>query len=168
MAQDPKKTTPSSPAPKNQAAAAARSTSKPSTKPAPVAPPAPPEVPSGQLMLKVKDLVDRVAEATDGKRGQIKDIVEATLAVLGRALDAGETLNLPPIGKIRVSKAVSEGTKGAMTVKVRKGNPPKEKAPKPPKEPKVKEKTAGKGNGKGGGNAKAGGKAKEALAEAED
>lgn len=156
MAQDPKKTTPPS------ADAKAPVAAKPSTKPAPVAPPAPPEKPAPLVALKVKDLIDRVAEATDGKRTVVKDIVEATLAVLGKALDGGETLNLPPIGKIRVAKSVAEGEKGAMTVKVRKGNPPKEKAPKPPKAPKVKEKPAGKGKGKGGG------KAKEALAAAED
>lgn len=161
MAQEPKKTPSTSTAAKAPGGNAARTASKPSTRPAPVAPPGSPEVPSGQLMLKVKDLVDRVTDATDGKRAVVKDIVEATLAVLGRALDAGETLNLPPIGKIRVAKAVAEGGTGAMTIKVRKGNPPKVKAPKPPKEPKVKEKT-GKGNGKGAD------KAKETLAAADD
>jgi uncharacterized membrane protein YgcG len=186
MAQEPKKITPArapespvtAPLSKNPPATA-RTTTKPSTKPAPMAPP---EQLAGQLVLKVKDLVDRVTEATDGNRGQIKGIVEATLAVLARALDAGETLNLPPIGKIRVAKPVAEGTTGAMTVKVRKGNPPKPKEPKPPKpakEPKVKEKGAGgKGGGKGaggngggggkGGGGKGGGKGKQTLAGAED
>jgi hypothetical protein len=70
--------------------------------------------------LRVRDLVDRVAEATGAKKKDTREIVEATLAALGTAIDAGDVLNLPPLGKLRVSRAAS-GETGAATLKLRRG-----------------------------------------------
>jgi hypothetical protein len=58
-------------------------------------------------MLRTKDLVARVAEATGGKVKDVRDTVGAVLAELGKALDAGAFLNLPPLGKVKIV-----GTKG--------------------------------------------------------
>jgi hypothetical protein len=69
--------------------------------------------------LRVRDLVDRVAEATGAKKKDTREIVEATLAALGTAIDAGDVLNLPPLGKLRVSRAAS-GETGAATLKLRR------------------------------------------------
>lgn len=72
------------------------------------------------VQLKKKDLVARVVAALDGKKkGQVKDIVEATLAALGEALQKGESLNLPPFGKARIAKSKGEGKASSMTVKLR-------------------------------------------------
>lgn len=69
--------------------------------------------------LKKKELIARVTEAVGGKKKGVKEVVEATLAVLGAALQSGEGLNLPPFGKARVAKAKGEGKSAAMTVKLR-------------------------------------------------
>lgn len=70
--------------------------------------------------LKKKDLVARVVAALDGKKkGQVKEIVEATLAALGEALQKGESLNLPPFGRARIARQKGEGKTSAMTVKLR-------------------------------------------------
>lgn len=70
--------------------------------------------------LKKKDLVARVVAALDGKKkGQVKDIVEATLAALGEALQKGEALNLPPFGRARIARQKGEGKTSSMTVKLR-------------------------------------------------
>jgi nucleoid DNA-binding protein len=90
--------------------------------------------------LKKKDLIDRVLKVTGGKKKAVRDIVEATLNVLGDALSKGEMLNLPPFGKAKVSRPSDAGSGKAMTVKLRRGQ----------------------GNGSGGG------KAKLALADTEE
>ena len=86
------------------------------------------------LSMRVKDLVERVAAAGDFKKKDVRDIVEATLIELGKALEAGESLNLPPFGKmhIRNHRAIDNGA-SAMTLKVRRG-PSKNAAAKDAKE----------------------------------
>ena len=69
--------------------------------------------------LRLKELVDRVAASTGGKKKDVKEIVEATLTQLGLALHAGEMLNLPEFGKVRVAKAQGAGPGSAMTLKLR-------------------------------------------------
>jgi len=82
-------------------------------KPQPVAEPAEAAVAPG--ILKLKELVDAVAAATGGKKPEVKPLVEATLAALGKALATGRAVAAPPLGKIRVVK-----TKGpALTLKLR-------------------------------------------------
>ena len=83
--------------------------------------------------LKKKDLVARVVAALDGKKkGQVKEIVEATLATLGEALAKGESLNLPPFGRARIARQKGEGKTSAMTVKLRGAG--EKNAPKAPKQ----------------------------------
>lgn len=69
--------------------------------------------------LRLKELVDRVAASTGGKKKGVKEIVEATLTQLGLALHAGEMLNLPEFGKVRVAKPQGAAPGSAMTLKLR-------------------------------------------------
>lgn len=70
--------------------------------------------------LKKKELIARVVTALDGKKkGNVKDIVEATLATLGEALQKGEALNLPPFGRARVSRQKGEGAASLTTLRLR-------------------------------------------------
>lgn len=70
--------------------------------------------------LKKKDLIDSVVGITGGKKKAVRDVVEATLKVLGDALSKGAMLNLPPFGKAKVSRQ-QDGTSGKpMTVKLRR------------------------------------------------
>lgn len=73
-------------------------------------------------VLRKKELIERVVAVSGAKRKAAKDIVEATLQVLGEALAKGETLALPPFGKARTTKQKDTSAGGSlMTVKVRRG-----------------------------------------------
>ena len=70
--------------------------------------------------LRKKELIARVVEALDGKKkGSVKDIVEATLATLGAAVQNGEALTLPPFGRGRVTKQTGEGAASMTTLRLR-------------------------------------------------
>lgn len=75
---------------------------------------APAKAPAGSG-LKLKDLVESVASATGAKKPEAKKAVEATLAALSAALQAGTDLNLPPLGKLRVARS----TGSVLTLKLR-------------------------------------------------
>ena len=77
---------------------------------------------SKTLALKKRELVERVAALSGGKKKSVKEVVEATLAVLGEALEKGEELILPPFGKAKVNRA-KDGAAGSklLTVKLRRG-----------------------------------------------
>jgi DNA-binding protein HU-beta/DNA-binding protein HU-alpha len=78
--------------------------------------------------LRLKALVDRVAASTGGKKKGLKETIEATLKELGLALQNGEMLNLPQLGKVRVAKSEGATPGSAMTLKLRRnGNAPKKK-----------------------------------------
>lgn len=82
--------------------------------------------------LKKKELIERVADAIGGKKKDVKEIVEATLAALGEALQKGEALHLPPFGHAKVSRSKGEGKESSMTVKLRGAG--EKVAPRPKKE----------------------------------
>ena len=69
-------------------------------------------------VLKAKDLVARVAEATGAKVKDIRIAVEATLAELGKALDAGDILHLPPLGRIRITPGKAGASDGPLKLKL--------------------------------------------------
>ena len=71
-------------------------------------------------MLKKPEFIDRAVARTDVKKRDAKPAIEAALAVLAEALENGEELNLPPMGKMRVvkTKDIGEGAV-VMTLKLR-------------------------------------------------
>jgi nucleoid DNA-binding protein len=83
--------------------------------------PASSPAPEPVAQLKKKELIERVVAAMGGKKKGVREIVEATLTILGDALDKGEGLNLPPFGKARIAKQGGTGSDAAMTLKVRRG-----------------------------------------------
>jgi len=76
-------------------------------------------VPQGE-MLKKAEFIDRAVERGDVKKRDAKPAIEAALAVLSESLMAGEELNLPPMGKMRVvkSKDIGDGAR-VLTLKLR-------------------------------------------------
>ena len=70
--------------------------------------------------LKMKDLIDKVAQATGGKKAAVRDVVEATLRILGDALSQGVMVNLPPFGKAKVSRMAEPGSGKPMIIKLRR------------------------------------------------
>ena len=113
--------------PKTAQKTGAKATEKPADKVKPAKPegekPAKPAAskPTAGTTLRAKDLVARVAEATGAKIKDIKITVEATLSELGKALDAGEALNLPPLGRVKITPAKEEGGSAPMKLKLRRG-----------------------------------------------
>jgi nucleoid DNA-binding protein len=91
----------------------ARSATKPTAKPSK------PAAATKAEAFRLKDLLEAVANATGGKRPEVKKTVEATLAGLADALKRGSDLNLPPLGRIRVAKAAGKDGAPAMTLKLR-------------------------------------------------
>lgn len=71
--------------------------------------------------MKVKDLIARVATATDLNKKDVRVIVDAVLAELGKALEASESLNLPPFGRLRIANQKSDASGQMMTLKLRRG-----------------------------------------------
>ncbi|WP_226341074.1 HU family DNA-binding protein [Gemmobacter serpentinus] len=108
-----------------------KAASKPASEPAPpeaaaiAAPPSQggPEIKvmSAANSLKLKALIDQVAEASGAKPKLVKPVVEATLAAMGRALSDGMELNLPPFGKARVSRQKEAGSGEMLIVKLKRG-----------------------------------------------
>ncbi len=71
-------------------------------------------------VLRKKELMERVAALSGCKKKMARDTVEATLSLMGEALDRGEELNLPPFGKARITRSrdLSGGT--ALMLKLRR------------------------------------------------
>lgn len=59
--------------------------------------------PQPASVVQKKDFVDRVVAASGARKADARPIIEATLAQLGKALSAGETLAVPPLGRARVN-----------------------------------------------------------------
>lgn len=60
--------------------------------------------PVSAKVLRKREVLARVAHAADVPQNQVRAVVDITLAELGRAIAAGETLALPPFGRARVSR----------------------------------------------------------------
>lgn len=72
-------------------------------------------------IVKLKDLVEQIAEATGGNKPAVKRVIEETLAAMGAALNKGSNLAIPPLGRIRVAKVSA----GILTLKLRPADSPR-------------------------------------------
>lgn len=120
--------------------------------------------PEGGPVLTRKVLMERVQAITTAKPKDVRDVVEATLAVMGNAVKAGEILRLPPfgIGRPRKAKEGASPLSAMMLVKTSLA-PAKEKPAKPEKDAKGPDagmRGQGKGGAGKGGQGKGGNKAK--------
>ncbi|MEL6452650.1 MAG: HU family DNA-binding protein [Pseudomonadota bacterium] len=99
---------------------------------APVVTDAPTPVVSGPMMRK-PELVDAVVAKTGMKKKDVKPVVEATLAVLGAALQDGRELNLQPMGKITVNREKKKATGKMLVARIRQSQdlPSEEANPDP-------------------------------------
>lgn len=71
--------------------------------------------------LKMKDLLAAVVVQTGAKKKDAKDVVDAVLAQMAGALQAGKSLNLPPLGNLRIAKIQDKGGVKMMVLKLRMG-----------------------------------------------
>lgn len=60
--------------------------------------------PGNAQVLQKRQLVARIAQRAGRRNAEVRDIVDATLAELGEAISAGQTLALPPLGRARISR----------------------------------------------------------------
>ena len=88
-------------------------------KPAEAAPKSPDAVPQKPLVRR-KELVARIVASTGMKPNQVKSVLDGVLDELGRALAAGEGLNVPPLGKLVVKRAKTVGDHDIMVCKLRR------------------------------------------------
>jgi nucleoid DNA-binding protein len=107
---------------------------KPATKPAPkpaakAVPAALDKAPAEAVTLvkvkantvKIKDVLDQVAALQGGKKKGMKEVIEATLTVLGAAFARGDAVNLPGFGRARVAQAEDMAAGKPMTIKMKSG-----------------------------------------------
>lgn len=59
--------------------------------------------PHAASVVQKRDFIDRVVAASGARRAEARPIIEETLAQLGKALSAGETLAVPPLGRARMN-----------------------------------------------------------------
>ena len=70
--------------------------------------------------VKKPVFLDRVMQMTSVKKREAKPAIEAAMQVLADALEKGEELNLPPLGKLKVVKSkTTPGGAKVLTVKLR-------------------------------------------------
>jgi DNA-binding protein HU-alpha len=82
-----------------------------------------PEAPAAATnvkMMKLKDLLEKVAKTTGSKKKLIRPVVEATLAALGTALAEGSDLNLQGLGKAHVNRQRENGAGEVLIIKLRR------------------------------------------------
>ncbi|WP_415403179.1 HU family DNA-binding protein [Tateyamaria sp. SN3-11] len=99
---------------------------------APVVVDSPTPVVAGPMMRK-KELIDAVVAKSGLKKKDVKPAVEATLAVLGSALQDGRELNLQPLGKIKVNREKKLAAGKMMIARIRQSQdlPTQEAHPDP-------------------------------------
>ncbi len=71
--------------------------------------------------VKLTDLVDRVVASSGQKKAEATKAVKATLAVLAGAIEAGEVLALPPLGRLTLAKRKTTAKGEILTLKLRRG-----------------------------------------------
>jgi DNA-binding protein len=72
------------------------------------------------VMLRKKDMLQRLSERTGMRKNQLKPVMEAVLAELGDALIKGESLNLPPLGKLSVNRSIAQEKADVVICKLRR------------------------------------------------
>ncbi|MCV2880771.1 HU family DNA-binding protein [Actibacterium sp. XHP0104] len=75
------------------------------------------------VFVQKKDLIERVVQESGLKKSQVKPVVEATLAVLGKALSNGEALNIRPLGKVQVNRRKDMAKGHVLTTRIRRAEP---------------------------------------------
>ena len=67
-----------------------------------------PSITAPDTALNKKQLIERVVERSGIKKKDAKPAIEATLAILGEALEAGEEMNLQPLGKVMIKREIDK------------------------------------------------------------
>lgn len=74
----------------------------------------------GAARVRLQEISERIATRLGIRKSKVRPVIEATFRTLADALDAGERLVLPHLGKLRVSRSKATPKGAAMTVKVKR------------------------------------------------
>ena len=75
-------------------------------------------------VLRKKELIERVVATSGAKKKDAKPAIEAVLEVLGKALAAGEDLNLPGLGKVMIKRRKEQPSATVLTCRIRQPKKP--------------------------------------------
>jgi nucleoid DNA-binding protein len=70
------------------------------------------------VQIKKKDFIDKVVAASGAKKADARAVVDATLALLADRVLAGDEVNLPPLGKLRLLKEKDTGKARIATLRL--------------------------------------------------
>ena len=70
--------------------------------------------------LRKKELIDTVVERSGIKKRDVKPVIEAMLAVLGENIADGRDINIPPFGKLKVTRMKKTTKASVMTMRLRR------------------------------------------------
>lgn len=76
--------------------------------------------PENARVLQKRQLMAHVVRRTGLRSGDVRPVVEATLAELGNAIASGMTLALPPLGRGRVSRRLDASGAEIITLRLRR------------------------------------------------
>lgn len=76
--------------------------------------------PGTARVLQKRQFLSAVAHRAGMRNAQVKPIVEATLAELGDAIAAGQTLALPPLGRARINRQRDVSGSEVITLRLRR------------------------------------------------
>lgn len=85
-----------------------------------VAPNVSESAPSALPEMRKRELIDAVVDRCGIKKKYAKPAVEAALAILGEALEEGRSLQMPPLGKVKVQRAKELEDGQVIVAKVRR------------------------------------------------
>jgi nucleoid DNA-binding protein len=80
---------------------------------------APEGKPALNLVMRKKRLLDLVVARSHVKKKFAKPVAEAVLEVMAEAMAAGEELNLPPLGKVKVQRQIEQARAKVSVVRIR-------------------------------------------------
>ncbi len=74
-------------------------------------------------MIRKKDFIERIVAESGAKKGDVRLIAETALKVLGDALSKGEALNLPPLGRAKITRTIDKNDGEVLVIKLRRNTP---------------------------------------------
>ena len=78
--------------------------------------------PAAVVQVRKKDFVERVAARSGAKKAVARDLTDAVLEVLAQALAKGESLAVPPLGKLMVVRQSDKAGGEVLHLKLKRTN----------------------------------------------
>ncbi|MFD2172597.1 HU family DNA-binding protein [Rhodobacter lacus] len=75
---------------------------------------------AARVQVKKKDLIERVALKGGVKKAAARDLTDAVLAVMAEALEAGETLVVPPLGKLSLARRTERAGSAVLHLRLKR------------------------------------------------